>query len=123
MYQKRSIYDNLFLIRDLFDYGKMSELEFGLVSFDQEKAFDHVDHNYLFDTLTAFGFGNVFMSWVRLLYTGASCLIKVRGGLSVPVLVGRGIRQGCPLSGQLYCSRAFALFILEKTGRSTVCYN
>ena len=35
----------------------------------------------------------------------ASCLIKVRGGLSVPVLVGGGIRQGCPLSGQL-CSIA-----------------
>ena len=66
---ERSKYDNLFLIRDLFDYGKMSELELGLVSLDQEKAFDHIDHNYLFNTLRAFGFGNVFMSWVRLLYT------------------------------------------------------
>lgn len=29
-------------------------------------------------------------------------LIKVGGGISAPVTVTRGIRQGCPLSGQLY---------------------
>lgn len=72
------------------------------LSLDQEKAFDHVDHEYLFATMKAFGFKYVFIAWVKLLYSGAVCLIKVRGGLSVPVPVGRGIRQGCPLSGQLY---------------------
>lgn len=99
---ERTIYDNLFLIRDLFDYAKISGSEFGLLSLDQEKAFDRVDHDYLFSTLQAFGFGNVFISWVKLLYTHASCLVKAGGGLSTPVQVGRGIRQGCPLSGQLY---------------------
>lgn len=29
-------------------------------------------------------------------------MVKVRGGLSCPILVGRGIRKGCPISGQLY---------------------
>ena len=37
-----------------------------------------------------------------MLYAGASCMVKVGGGLSRPVWVRRGIRQGCPLSGQLY---------------------
>ena len=59
-------------------------------------------YEYIFGTLRAFGFGDGFLSWVELLYTGASCMIKAGGGLSVPVLVSRGIRQGCPLSGQLY---------------------
>ncbi|KAI4872000.1 hypothetical protein NFI96_008836 [Prochilodus magdalenae] len=99
---KRSIYDNLFLIRDMMDFAGLSGTEFGLLSLDQEKAFDRVDHEYLFSTMRHFGFGEVFMSWVRLLYTDASCLIKVGGGLSLPVPVRRGIRQGCPLSGQLY---------------------
>lgn len=60
------------------------------------------DHLYLFETLKAFGFGENFISWIKLLYTGASALLKVGGGLSCPVLVHRGIRQGCPLSGELY---------------------
>ena len=39
---------------------------------------------------------------MRLLYTNVSCLVKVAGGLSRPIEVQRGIRQGCPLSGLLY---------------------
>ena len=98
----RSIKDNLFLIRDMLDVSKVFGLDFGLRSIDQEKAFDRVDHGYLFRMLNAFGLGDGFISWVRLLYTRVACLAKVGGGLSRPVSVQRGIRQGCPLSGQLY---------------------
>ncbi|KAI4873887.1 hypothetical protein NFI96_008616, partial [Prochilodus magdalenae] len=77
---KRSIYDNLFLIRDMMDFAGLSGTEFGLLSLDQEKAFDRVDHEYLFSTMRHLGFGEVFLSWVRLLYTDASCLIKDKVG-------------------------------------------
>lgn len=99
---KRSITDNLHLIRDAYDVVSYNELDLGFLSIDQEKAFDRVDHTFLFDTLRAFGFGDGFISKIQLLYKGATCMIKVAGGLSVPVKVQRGIRQGCPLSGQLY---------------------
>ena len=45
---------------------------------------------------------SVLCSWVGLLYKGASCMVKVQGGLSHPIPVGRGIWQGCPISSQLY---------------------
>jgi hypothetical protein len=69
---------------------------------DQEKAFDRVDHGFLFETLHAFGFGNVFISWIKLLYMDVSSILKIGGGLSQPISIQKGIRQGCPLSGQLY---------------------
>lgn len=56
----------------------------------------------MFNTFKAFGIGNSFLSGIKLLYTGASVMLQVGGGLSQPVLINRGIRQGCPLSGQLY---------------------
>jgi len=98
---KITIMDNLYLVRDVTNLANAGNEDLGL-SIDQEKAFDKVDHFYLFETLKAFGFGENFISWIKLLYTGASALLKVGGGLSYPVFVNRGIRQGCPLSGQLY---------------------
>ncbi|KAI4871400.1 hypothetical protein NFI96_009402 [Prochilodus magdalenae] len=118
---KRSIYDNLFLMRDLFDYAQTFNSDFGFLSLDQEKAFDRVGHDYLFATLRAFGFRDAFVSWVRLLYAGASCLIKVRGGLSLPVEVGRGIRQGCPMSGQLYSIAVEPFLCLVRKRLSGLC--
>ncbi|CAM2105919.1 unnamed protein product [Caretta caretta] len=76
----RSIFDNLFL----------------------EKAFDRVDHGYLLSTLQAFGFGPQFVSFLRVLYASAECLVRLNWTLTEPVSFGRGVRQGCPLSGQLY---------------------
>ena len=99
----RTIMDNLFLMRDVIDLSNIKKWDLGILSIDQRKAFDVVDHEYLFKTLEAFGIGKCFVSWVKLLYSGASVVLKVGGGLSSPVRAYRGIRQGCPLSGQLYC--------------------
>ncbi|CAM2096422.1 unnamed protein product [Caretta caretta] len=68
----------------------------------QEKAFDRVDHGYLLSTLQAFGFGPQFVSFLRVLYASAECLVRLNWTLTEPVSFGRGVRQGCPLSGQLY---------------------
>lgn len=59
----------------------------GLSSLDQEKAFDRVDHRYLFKTLEAFGFGIMFTSQIKLLYSNVAVMLKVGGGSSQPVLV------------------------------------
>lgn len=99
---ERSMFDNLFLLRDVFDICKVYNINVGIISMDQEKAFDRVDHEFLFSTLQAFGVGEGFLSWAKLLYRDACCVVKVGGRLSVPVPVRRGIRQGCSISGQLY---------------------
>ena len=98
----RSIQDNLFLMRDIFDLCTTDNINIGIISIDQEKAFDRVDRSFLFATLQAFGVGEHFLSWVKLLYNDTCCVVKVGGGLSRQVPVLRGIRQGCPISGQLY---------------------
>lgn len=64
-------------------------MNIGLLSLDQEKAFDRVNHSFLFKT---FGFGYNFVSYIRLMYS----MIRVNRS------VMRAIRQECPLSGLLY---------------------
>ncbi|CAM2095978.1 unnamed protein product [Caretta caretta] len=78
------------------------DLSFALLSLDQEKAFDRVDHGYLLGTLRAFGLGPQFVGFLQVLYASAECLVRLNWTLTEPVSFGRGVRQGCPLSGQLY---------------------
>ena len=99
---ERSIYDNVFLVRDLISMGQNTSHGFGLLLLDQEKAFDRVDHDFLFAVLTKVGLGENFISGIKLLYNNASCLLKVNNSLCHSFPFQRGIRQGCPLSGMLY---------------------
>ncbi|CAM2111714.1 unnamed protein product [Caretta caretta] len=98
----QTIFDNLYLVWDLFELGHRDGLLFTLLSLDQEKAFDRVDHEYLLGNLRAFGFGPQFVGFLQVLYADVECLVRLNWTLTEPVSFGRGVRQECPLSGQLY---------------------
>lgn len=99
---ERSIFDNIFLVRDVIEFSRRIDKKFGLVFMDQEKAFDRVEHKYLWKVLKAFGFNLGFIRKIRVLYNDIESLLKVNGGLCQPFKALRGIRQGCSLSGMLY---------------------
>ena len=48
------------------------------------------------------GFGDTFVSYIKILYRDAESMVKVCGSLTSPFPFLKGIRQGCPLSGLLY---------------------
>ncbi|CAM2097676.1 unnamed protein product [Caretta caretta] len=60
----RTIFDILYLVRDL---GCRDGRLFALLSLDQEKVFNRVDHGYLLSTLRAFDFGPQFVGFSRRL--------------------------------------------------------
>ena len=64
----RTINDNISLIRDAIHFAKESNIPLAIISLDQLKAFDRVSHNYLFHTLEQFGFGPVFIKWIKTIY-------------------------------------------------------
>ena len=44
---------------------------------DFEKAFDSIDHTFLFSVLKSYGFGPDFIQWVRTLFNNAeSCVMN-----------------------------------------------
>ena len=98
----RSIFSNLHLIRDTLDMINKTDETGILVSLDQMKAFDRVDHDFLMRVLSKFGFGPSFCRWVSIFYSNVFSRIICNGKLSAPVFLGRGVRQGCPLSPVLY---------------------
>ena len=64
---KRNICESIRLTSDLFEYADSHPISAYMVTADIEKAFDSVDHNFLFATLKKFGLGPEFISWVRVL--------------------------------------------------------
>lgn len=98
----RSIFDNVHLVKGVLDIANLHDLRTGLISLDQTKAFDRVEHEYLWKTLTHFGFSHTFINMIKLLYKNIESMLKINGVLCAPFSVNRGVRQGCPLSGMLY---------------------
>ena len=98
----RQIDETVHMIRDLIDLANKEDIPAAFIFLDQEKAFDRVNHNFLYKTLRAFGFGEVFIQWIQALYKNASSILNINGFFSQRIPLSRGIRQGCPLSSLLY---------------------
>ena len=98
----RSIQDNCHYLRDIIEYINSDNATGALLSLDQEKAFDRIDHKYLIDLLKYYGFSHNFINWVSILYTDISSSVIVNGHISQSFNITRSVRQGCSLSPLLY---------------------
>ena len=64
---QRTIFNNLFLIRDLIKYQKEKKNKFYLLQIDQEKAFDKIDRPFLFQTMEKLGFSIEYIKFIEIL--------------------------------------------------------
>ena len=62
----KGIGESVRLIDDLLAYAESENLDGILFAADIEKAFDSVEHNFIFASLKKFGFGEDFIRWVNL---------------------------------------------------------
>ena len=89
-------------IRDLnFDMDQSNEDSF-LVSIDFMKAFDNVDHKYVKRLLTRMNFPSKFIEAFMSLYRNASSKLVINGMLSKKIRIKSGIRQGDPISKDVF---------------------
>ena len=111
----RSIFDNLHLLRNVYDYCRQRGIPCVAICFDQAKAFDSLDHGYLLYVLSTMGFGPSFIHWVSLLYTDIYSCVLVNGFLTSPFIVSRSVRQGCGFSPLLYalCIQPLSILIRQ----------
>jgi hypothetical protein len=98
----RSIFDQVKLTKLIVDYAEAVDENGVIVGLDQEKAYDKIMHDYLWQTLVKYKFPDSFIATVRSLYENAETRVMVNGVLSSPFKVSRGVRQGDPMSCLLF---------------------
>ena len=99
---QRTIFNNLFLIRDLIKYTTEKNNKFYLLPIDQQKAFDKIDRPFLFKNMEKLGLSKNFVKFIEILHKNNVSMITNNGFLSENIPMLRGLRQGCPLSLLLY---------------------
>lgn len=92
----RMISVNIILICFILNLSSSLGCELGLISIDQEKAFDRVEHPYLWQTSEAFGFSSGLTAKIQVLYSGFESVLKSNSGLSAPFKVQRGSGRVAP---------------------------
>ena len=100
--KNRNIQNHIHLIRDIITLAHDKGDKTCILSMDQQKAFDMVSHEWLDLVLRHANFGRGFIKWIHLLYEGATSRVVVNGNMSEAFELGRGVRQGDPLSMALY---------------------
>ena len=69
---------------------------------DFEKAYDRVNQTYLRGCLEKLGFPTSWTLLLEKVQQLSSSRVLVNNNLSSPISLGRGVRQGCPLSPLLF---------------------
>ncbi|KAK3925227.1 Transposon TX1 uncharacterized 149 kDa protein [Frankliniella fusca] len=69
-----------------------------LVALDIAGAFNNVTHLVIWEILRRYGVGADFITLIMSMYRKATTCVRINGSLTSPFVLGRGVRQGCPLS-------------------------
>jgi hypothetical protein len=98
----RSVADNLRANFYMKNHCEKSNIESVLILLDAKKAFDSVNHNYIEDTLKAYGFGKGFVNIFKILYKNITARILINGFQSESIRIERGVKQGDALSCAIF---------------------
>ena len=89
-----------------------------LVLIDFEKAFDSMSWKFIYNVLEYFGFSKNFIKQIKLFNNNITAYIIQCGKLSDKIYIGRGCRQGDPISAYLFLIAAEILAMLIKSNNN-----
>jgi len=98
----RSLHDHTKLTSKIIDYCEIEEIDGIIVSLDQEKAYDKIAHDYMWQVLEKMNIPSSLIKTIKNLYENAKTRVVVNGVIPRGYNVNRGVRQGDPMSCLLY---------------------
>lgn len=96
--RSRSIQTNIHIARSVLECIEGSVDQVALLQIDLAKAFDKVQHDFLFRLLRHLRLGDALYKGIALCYKRCTTRLIVNRTLSDVIQVNSSVRQGCPLS-------------------------
>ena len=93
-----------------------------LICLDQEKAFDRINHEYMFMILEKMGFSGRFLKTVSAMYNRITSQVNINGALTNKISIQRSIRQGCAFSMLLFVLVSVPLIEMIKDSKEISGY-
>lgn len=98
----RNIFKTVCEYRDIIGIFSTTLARAGIAFIDFSKAFDRVNHEYLFNTMKYMGFHENFIIVLRNMLQGIQTKILINGHYTRSIEIKNGVPQGSPLSMLLY---------------------
>ena len=98
----RSTLDQIFTLSQIIEKHLEMDRQVFHIFVDFEKAFDSVNHNLLWKTLSAQNIPVKYSNLLKALYSSAECSVRIDSKTSQPFRPKRGVRQGCILSPVIF---------------------
>ena len=98
----RFIGENTRLVYDMLQYTEQNNITGLLMLIDFEKAFDSLSWSFIHKALKFLNFGESVRRWVEVFYSDITSSVIQNGHLSSFFQIGRGCRQGDPLSPYIF---------------------
>lgn len=93
--------DHLFVIQQLIEKSTEHNLDLYMGFVDYEKAFDSIEHPYLWLAMREQGINTKYIRLMKKIYENSSAKIQMEKQ-SRTFKIGRGVKQGCCLSPKLF---------------------
>ena len=106
------------IIEGIIEFVKQTEGGGYLLAIDFEKAFDSVEWEFLWHTLSSFGFPVKFINMMKMLYSDVEACVINSGTTSKYFPITRGVKQGDPPSGYLFILVAELLLIKFRSNKA-----
>lgn len=103
-------------------WNKKGKTGYFMAKLDIRKAFDSINWNFVEIMLHKYGFPASLIQLIMVCISSATFSINLNGQLSDNFAVGRGIRQGCPLSPCIFilCSEAFSSLMKQAVAENKI---